>query len=162
MTVVADKVKLEKAHFYKGRIFLNRTHEYVVPADIQRKAGSILTKWFNKARLSLHMQGGGVEHPLMQNGWKPGKGRYNSYYDPGFEVLKQLTEKSFLKEDGTRLCPLRDIILKDKIDVYSISIVMNRVRFGDQKRANVSNRFRTEYKPLLMYALMEDAKLEDS
>ena len=160
MTVVADKVKLEKAHFYKGRIFLNRTHEYVVPADIQRKAGSILTKWFNKARLSLRMQGGDVNFPFMTSGYVP---RYRGcYFDSDNSVLKQLTEKSFLREDGTRLCPLRDIILKDKIDVYSTSIVMNSVRWGDQKRANVSNRFRTEYKPLLMYALMEDAKLEDS
>ena len=160
MTVVADKVKLEKAHFYKGRIFLNRTHEYVVPADIQRKAGSILTKWFNKARLSLRMQGGDINFPFTTSGYVP---RYvGCYFDSDNSVLKQLTEKSFLREDGTRLCPLRDIILKDKIDIHSISIVMNRVRFGDQKRANVSNRFRTEYKPLLMYALMEDAKLEDS
>ncbi|CAB4130566.1 hypothetical protein UFOVP121_15 [uncultured Caudovirales phage] len=161
MTVVADKVKLEKAHFYKGRLFFNRTHEYVVPADIQSKAGSILTKWFNKARLSLRMQGGDVNHPLMKSGWTSAR-RYVTEHEPENSVLKILTVASYTKEDNTELCPLRDIILKNKIDVYSISIVMQRVRWGDQKRGNVSHRFRTEYKPLLMYALMEGAKLEDS
>lgn len=157
-----NKVRLERVEFGKNTLFVNRMFEYSVPTSVQREATKVLTGWFKKARLSLRVQGGDAQLPFIKAGIKTGDQRRYHIYTSDDYVLARLDHKDFLKENNERICPLRDIILKNKIDLKSISIVMQPIRHGDPKLSNVTNRFRTEYRPSMMYMLLDTATLEDS
>jgi hypothetical protein len=162
MTATPTSVSIDKASFHNDKIYINKLFEYEVPKDIQRKAGKILTDWFKKARLSLRVQGGDVNHPFIKSTAVLANKRRYAHYGSEARMLLTLKPADFKHEGGGRICPLRDIILENKIDLKSISIVMWRIQYGDDKLPNVVNRFRTEYRPLMMHLLLNTAKLEDS
>ena len=161
MNLNHSSVKVTSTQFAKGKLYVNRLYEYVVPKDVQLKSGQILTSWFTKARRSLRIQGGDLDRPFVKAG-TPFNGLYHRYNADDFIVKRSYAEKDFLKEHGERICPLRDIILQNKVDLKSISVVMHRVMSGDQKLVNVKNRFRTEYREELMFMLLDADTLEDS
>lgn len=160
MSAEHSSVRVANTDFRRGKLYVNRLYEYVVPKDVQLKSGKILTDWFTRARRSMRIQGGDLERPFVKAG-TPVHMYHGRYTDQDF-IVKHLKSKDFLKENGERICPLRDIILQNKIDIKSISIVMYRARHGDQKLVNVKNRFRTEYRADLMLILLDAATLEDS
>jgi len=157
-----NKVRLERVEFGKNTLFVNRMFEYSVSTSVQREATRVLTGWFKKARLSLRVQGGDAEFPFIKAGVRNGHPRRYHVYSSDDFVLKRLDHKDFLNENNERICPLRDIILKNKIDLKSISIVMQPIRHGDQKLSNITSRFRKEYRPSMMYMLLDADTLEDS
>jgi hypothetical protein len=84
-----------------------------------------------------------------------------SYYK-GDEVLFPSHAVEFKNADGVNIDPVVDIILQGKVDIASLTIAFRRICHGHQRWDNVANRARSEFKPEIMYHLINGAKLEDS
>jgi hypothetical protein len=145
----ATSGNLVKAEAIKNRLNLNVNHEFFVPTHTMTDASKIISKWLQRVRSVLRIHGGSVEYPFLTqdevNSWlKNNKHRRTVYYSRD-SVLQPI--KSFSNTD------VIDLILSNKIDIVSASILFAPIKQGEQQWKNVCNRFRTFYKPLIVARL---------
>jgi hypothetical protein len=161
-------VRLIKSEQTGNKLYISRMFEYDVSDEIKKRASDVLNKWLRRARLALRIRGSHKDYPLassetvareLTNSRNP---RYAMSYYKGDEVLFPSHAVEFKNADGVNIDPVVDIILQGKVDIASLTIAFRRICHGHQKWDNVANRARSEFKPEIMYHLINGAKLEDS
>jgi len=161
-------VRLIKSEQTGNKLYISRMFEYDVSDEIKKRASSVLNKWLRRARLSLRIRGSHKDYPLASTETvvkelaTARSQRYAMSYYKGDDVLLPSNKVEFKNADGVMIDPVVDIILKEKVDIESLTIAFRRIAHGHQRWDNVANRARSEFKPEIMYHLINGAKLEDS
>ena len=162
-TVTPNKVQFLKSRYNNGKLFINSLYEYELTPEINKQASNILNRWLRRARLVLRVAGGDKECLLMS---AESVRKYKASHPHRKSVSHYIPDNVLVPDDKLSQhkveCEVRDIIMKGKVDIPSISYVLRSVKYGSQDWKNIANRVRSEFKPIAMFHLIQGVKLEDS
>jgi hypothetical protein len=151
-------IQTHKLWFESSKLHINTTQTYEVTDDIRKTSSKILNDWLKKARLTLRVLGGDSNYPFLTAESVAGKHNSRRFmHCHNFEILIDHYKQN--KNTKTSSDCLTEIILKDKMDVVSLSHALRNASWGEQKWINVCNRFKKEYRPVLMLHLLNGGTL---
>lgn len=153
---------IKKSWIYGNSLSMVVEFSFKASDEDLKKARKIISMYLRRARLSLRINGGKSETPLLHaNADSLGK---NTNYYRWAPLDKSVFRATGLAADGCNYPKFTDqqsleIIQKNLIDINSLHPVFGPMMYGDQKWVNVANRFRNYWQPKLLFALSQ-GKLE--
>lgn len=159
MAIEPINVTTHKLWVESSKLCINTTQTYEVTDEIRKQSSKILNDWLKMARISLRIAGGDSNYPFVKpeaiTKKEPSRRSYIPFHN--FGVL--IDHYAQTKNVKTSHECLVEFILAKKYDINALSHTLRDSSWGDQKWVNICNRFKKQYRPVLMLHLLNGGTL---